>query len=919
MAPMKVIARNALNRFGHVLVDRIGSMYRSALDRCRWVGRRKVFLMKRHHVVILLRWLLFILLGNILLLSPKTAISFSLYLAILGFFAASNVFLSILGQKGFHRWHLDYAVVFFDVLFISLCIYLSGDLDLYFAYFMIILISALGRDIRLSIFNAAASAVIYTYVSYRLFGQASIMSPEFLFRMIFFYVVALITGYLCQEAKADENHIERTQRYLNVIRSLAEAKDIPAILRRMGSAVFDKRHLVSLDLLAYMPGKSILSHCQILSGGIEERTIPVDQLPGSLAMTSPTADSQEARGPENPDLAHRIEDRHSIEIIPIVSTGEVLGWLIARSKAIGGFGHDYDELLRLMSGHLSSEIIRVREEMSITQRNTELEALNNVNRAINQTLDLDDILYRIIDATTILLNVEAVSILLVDRRRKELVFKASTGLKAKEIKKVRVPFGHGIAGWVAKEAKPLIVADVTKDERFFQVADRNTGFNTKSIAAVPLMSGGKVIGVLEAINRLGNDPFTEHHLNILSGIALQAGIAIKMARLYRYMGKQTNEAIRLFGSLNEEKNRVETILASMSEGVLVCDKQGMPSMVNRRGMAMLHEKCIVDGREEKSLNDIELNLLRNSIADREEKFVKVKIPGKSLSFQLRATPIITPQGAVLGGVGVMEDVTEIQRLNEMKTEFISHVSHELRTPLTSVTGAASILLRGKQGELNPNQSTLINMIKDETGHMTDLVNNLLDLSRLEHGIFALKFEPGRIVDLARQALSTIAPLIMEKGIILDTAGLNHDLPEATMDKDGLRRVIINLLSNAVKFTPAGGIVSIGVSIAPPGSGAEADGMTLWIKDSGIGIPENELENVFEKFFRSRGARENGIQGTGLGLAISRQIVQTHGGRIWVQSIYGQGSTFYFTIPRINGTISVKSTESFSPSYQLAVA
>ncbi len=871
-----------------------------AVRNLRHVRPLQIYQLSKRQVIVLLRWLLIIILGYILLLAEGRSVPFGFSLALFILFAASNIGLAMVGEETAKRFRLDYVCIVLDVFFISIGIYLSADLDLYIVYFLTILISAFGRDIRMSLLNAVVSTAVYSFISYRLLGDHFYLSGNFLFRILFFYVVALITSIFSQEAKADQDRIKYTERHLGIIQAMANAKSIPDLLRKTCEAIFDRRWLKSLDLIALMPGGFEFAHCGLSGGRIQAKIHPYDEIFAYLPSASSATPLQgngfggEAIPPEHASGVLRLQDGSCV--IPVTEHERVTAWIVARNRETADFTQHDEDALRLTAANLSSQLVRIGEEMAIAQRNMELAALINVNQTINQTMELDEVLDRIVAMTTTLLEVEAASIMLVDDERRELVFQAASGQKACEVKKISMPIDQGIAGWVVKEAQPIVVNDVRNDSRFFREADRQTGFKTKSLAAVPLSSMGKVIGVLEVINMRDATGFGEHHLTILKGIGFQAGIAIEMARIHRHMEEETNEAIELFRKLEQEKSRVETILASMGEAVAVCDERGEMTMVNRRGMSLLQAQCQAADRGEMTIGELEALMLRESMGTGEARVVKVKLPQASEAFQLRTTPIITPDGQVQGGVAVMEDVTELQRLNEMKTEFTSQVSHELRTPLTAITGAASLLLRGKGEGLDERQVTLLKVIREESGNMKSMVNNLLDLSRIELGVSRWQFEPGDPGHLLRQGIAAVLPLTMEKRLTLDDHEIAGDLPTVSMDADGIRRVMVNLLGNAVKFTPEGGTITVGAKIREGAEGQTPRELEIWVKDTGIGIPPEELQGVFEKFYRSTAARQQGIEGTGLGLTICREIVQAHGGRMWVESRPGVGSTFFFILP-----------------------
>jgi PAS domain S-box-containing protein len=230
---------------------------------------------------------------------------------------------------------------------------------------------------------------------------------------------------------------------------------------------------------------------------------------------------------------------------------------------------------------------------------------------------------------------------------------------------------------------------------------------------------------------------------------------------------------------------------------------------------------------------------------------------------------------------------EIEQANRLKSEFLANMSHELRTPLHTVIGFSELLSEEAKGPLNNDQKRFVGHIHKDAHHLLELINDLLDLSKIEAGKLQLRFETLDLCDVVDDALSSIRPQGAAKSIGIETRLPGSMTVEG--DRLRLRQILINLLSNAVKFTPEGGHVS--VEGAPVGELAQVS-----VTDTGIGIPQNEQEFVFDKFHQADSNASGRHEGTGLGLTITRQLVQEHGGHIWLRSEPGKGSCFTFTIP-----------------------
>jgi len=233
----------------------------------------------------------------------------------------------------------------------------------------------------------------------------------------------------------------------------------------------------------------------------------------------------------------------------------------------------------------------------------------------------------------------------------------------------------------------------------------------------------------------------------------------------------------------------------------------------------------------------------------------------------------------------------LQELEEMKVDFISHVSHELRTPLTAIKEASNMLLEGVYAGSPEKEHELLSITCEECERLIDSVNRILDLSRMEAKMMTFHFRPCRMAPLVSQTVRKIEPIARKKNIRIRLV-VSRELPPVRVDEGRIRQVLENLLANALKFSDEAGIVTIAAGLK---QAQQNKFVLVAVADTGPGIPGNSLEKIFDKFQRI----ENGIEtvrGSGLGLSIAKHIISSHGGRIWVKSREGKGSTFYFTLP-----------------------
>ncbi|CEP66690.1 Signal transduction histidine kinase, core [Moorella glycerini] len=346
-----------------------------------------------------------------------------------------------------------------------------------------------------------------------------------------------------------------------------------------------------------------------------------------------------------------------------------------------------------------------------------------------------------------------------------------------------------------------------------------------------------------------------------------------------------------FREMAEERNKMQAILASMSDALLTVDQVGRVMLLNPAAEAMFGKKGTEV--EHKYL----LEVIRNHEVDKLVKEILSSgmpleietrlFPTTNQLFKIYGAPILSAQKRVVGAALTIRDITNIRRLEQMRTEFVANVSHELRTPLTSIRGFVETLLEGALEDPEVSRRFL-GIINKEAQRLQQLIEDLLALSRLENQ--PQRVRPGRakLIPTLEGVLATVNPLAREKGVNLEVE-IPEGLPSLAIGENYLSQVLLNLIDNSIKYTPAGGRVTVR-------AGLENDGIQVEVEDTGIGIPAESLPRVFERFYRVDKARSREMGGTGLGLAIVKHIVEAHDGNVGVTSQPGQGSRFFFTLP-----------------------
>jgi signal transduction histidine kinase len=273
-----------------------------------------------------------------------------------------------------------------------------------------------------------------------------------------------------------------------------------------------------------------------------------------------------------------------------------------------------------------------------------------------------------------------------------------------------------------------------------------------------------------------------------------------------------------------------------------------------------------------------------SVSSPDKVSAEVVVPNGQV-YLATASPVVA-DGELVGRVCILRDVTHFKELDTMKTEFVNTVSHDLRSPLTLMRGYATML--EMVGSLNEQQQGYVKKIISGVENMARLVNNLLDLGRIDVGV-GLKLQMVPLVDIIEQVTNTLQMSATQKNIQLDVDFPRNTMPLIEADQALLQQAMYNLVENAIKYTPQNGRVSARLKVL-------GDSVLFEVQDTGIGIAPSDLPRLFEKFYRGsqREAREQ--KGTGLGLAIVKSITEKHGGKVWVESELGKGSTFYLQVP-----------------------
>ena len=514
-------------------------------------------------------------------------------------------------------------------------------------------------------------------------------------------------------------------------------------------------------------------------------------------------------------------------------------------------------------------------------RQEDLELLLNANRILASTLELDRLLKIVLELAAEVVQAETGSLLILDEQTHELVFDVALGEAGKELKTIRLKLGEGIAGWVAQENKPLIVNDPANDPRWARRADQKTKFVTRSILCVPMVHQGKLLGVVQAINRKDRNGFSDEDRVVLEAFAAQTAVAIQNARL--------------FSSLRQEKEKVETILSQMVEGAAYADGQGRLALANPAACHLLGvpDGNISDHNLWTVLGGFDLNPPLESIRASglpSVTFEASRAEGKTLVLSGLIKKILSDKGECIGHLAVIRDITAEKKEEKLKRDFLSLMSHKLKTPLVAITGYTPMLLEDEELAKNPFYKKALHSIHSQGLHLKQLVEKLISFSLIEAEEMRLEQKPNDAKKLAEEAATALRPVLEDWKATVKLDGSLDALPPILVDFEKFREILKGLIENAAKFNP-----KPEKSVVISGK-REGDRVTISIRDDGRGIPPEEFDKIFQRFYQIEESFTGQVEGAGLGLALVKRLVEVHGGTIRVESKIGEGSTFSVTVP-----------------------
>ncbi|MBI4051067.1 MAG: GAF domain-containing protein [Elusimicrobia bacterium] len=502
-----------------------------------------------------------------------------------------------------------------------------------------------------------------------------------------------------------------------------------------------------------------------------------------------------------------------------------------------------------------------------------LELLLEVGRLLSSKLELSELLTTVMELSSRVVGAESASLLLLDESTQELYFDVALGL-GEETSKVRLKLGQGIAGSVAKEVKSLIINDVRQDPRWSPKMDEQSGFVTRSILAAPMVMKGHVIGVVEAINH-SDGPFSDQDLKTFEAFASQAAVAIENARL--------------FSSLREEKQKLQTVFSQMGEGAVLTDPKGIILLINKAAHHFLDPETASFQNIREGFKHMAMSPDLPQILASQERVTPFELLRESPKKLILEGSIIRLESE--GWLWIFRDVTAKKQEEKLTRSFLSLISHKLKTPLASITGYSQVLLEEGQGQkLNDFALKSLTTINQQGQKLAELVEKLLNFVTLEEldpvHMPKSKFD---LVAVAKEEAASMKKWLEERNSKVEMA--LESTPFIVLgDPNLIRQVLRNLIENAVKFNQK---KQKAVSLLIEKEGANA---RVSIADNGAGIPPEEQSKIFQRFYQIESSFTGQVEGWGLGLAFCKKVLEAHHGTLQVKSQLNQGSAFNFTLP-----------------------
>ena len=548
--------------------------------------------------------------------------------------------------------------------------------------------------------------------------------------------------------------------------------------------------------------------------------------------------------------------------------------------------------------HRNEHIARL--EKANKELSGRVQEANEAGRAPAEMSEIEETLKRMMTRIAMILQGTKCVFLIHNNEDKELVADVpALGFEDADVKSIRFKDGSGISSDVFSDNRPAILYDAYADER--ALPEKWSDYGVQNGVAVPLIverrdeetnkvMERKTIGVLWVFNKRFGNIFIDEDIQLLERLAKNTAAIINSAESFRQVVKERDEVI-------------DTI-QSLTMGLIMVNKNERITQMNQSALRAfgLTKDDLAGGKtldavikDEKVQEILHRALKEDSDIAEEVTLPDPQNPEQAHVFQLQSAAVRNDAGEIMGTAAILNDITEIKNVDKMKTAFVSTVSHELRTPLTSIKGFISTLVQDTEGFYDDEmRHEFYTIIDTECDRLRRLIDDLLNVSRIEAGnALSMNNSEFDIHTVAAKVMRTQEASTYKKSSHSMSLDISSDVPHLIeADEDKVEQIFNNLISNALKYSPNGGHITLAGKMMSP------EMIQFSVSDQGMGIPKEHLTKMFQRFHRvdNRDTRE--IGGTGIGLFLVKALVEMHGGRIWLDSEYGKGTTFFFTMPLV---------------------
>ena len=537
----------------------------------------------------------------------------------------------------------------------------------------------------------------------------------------------------------------------------------------------------------------------------------------------------------------------------------------------------------------------------------ELQFLVEAGRTIGQTLDLDTVLQRLVESIAKALGADLCAAFLVNQDMPGTVSLAARYTPFQRTGRLAGQSTFSLAeqstlAYALKRHNQLTFNVDTDDPRLQTLYGLLDSQETGPTIVQPLLCQRRVLGALVVGNNHSQRAFEPDEGRLCRSIAVQAAVAVEHALLYRSLKTQLDQLTESLRPQEGEVDRQTAILESVAEGVIVSNSEDRVVMFNATAEQILgvpRQRILGEGIA-RLADHVPLvpkgdwRMVAESGAPCETVFEL-----EDRVVHVSAAPVLTPAGDHLGIVAILRDITEETQAERARSEFITAVSRELLTPITAIRGYAEAISSGMVGPVSDSQSRLLSVIRDNALRAVSLTDNLVAVSQIEKGFLKLEYGDIDLRLLVDDVVHSFQRQFEARQLNVSLE-IDDDLSQVEADPARVRQILDNLVSNAVKFTYPGGHIVIGAKPLRDGQAEFQAHCAIWVSDTGIGIHPDDLAHIWERFYRPSSPLATEASGLGVGLSIVKSLVEAHGGRAWVESTPGAGSTFTVVLPINHG-------------------